>query len=117
MHLYYDLKPTDPLVAEILADPTYHYDLQEIQLPADKRSKLLASVEFLGLPVTRSLQGSCTQYYGTSGLFGLAAWPEFGIVGRDGATVPSAARLRATPSRSCLRLEDPAWVLGHGPTS
>ncbi len=91
---FYDTPPADPLgsCAQIYSGPgqtgspppTVHYDLQEIPLPASKRAKRIESVEFLAEPVYHV----CGNYYdGTSGIFGLAVWPEFKATDAEGDTV------------------------------
>jgi len=97
-HEFYDSAPSDSLFAEILTDPTYHYDLQEWRLPADKRTKRVESLEFIAQPVNRT---ECTPFYGTSELCGVAVWPKFQVENPAGEQVPLIAqnddRWRTTP--------------------
>lgn len=84
-HYFFDVKPTDPLVAEILKGSSYFYDLQEIPLPAEKWSKRLASIEFTAEALFRN--SNCPDFFGTSALCGLAVWPEFKVSNSQGDTL------------------------------
>lgn len=85
-HSSYDIRPTDPLNAEVYSgapasgNQNVHYDLQEIRVPGDKRSQRIVSVEFRAKSIPH-----CTGYAVTSSLNGVAVWPHFEIRNRNGS--------------------------------
>ena len=89
---YYDTPPSDAHTTEIYSGPgetgnlNVHYDLQEIELPASKRNKLVIAVEVQAAPVPHR---ECTNgdHDGTSAVFGLMVWPEFKVSTSNGDTV------------------------------
>lgn len=75
----YTLAPTHSLSGVIYQSGGYAYDVQELELPASKRSKRVASIRVEGVLLDHVCSIQVPHIYASSRLSGLSAWPEFEV--------------------------------------
>lgn len=75
----YTLPPSDPLSGVIYQSAGYAFDVQELELPASKRSKRVASIRVEAAILDHFCSVAVPHIYASSRLSGLSAWPEFEV--------------------------------------
>jgi hypothetical protein len=96
---FYNLRPTHPLSAELLSDPSgdaNYLDAQELRFPPSKRNLRATKIRIASNPLGRPCGGE--PLWSAVYLAGLTAWSDFSVSNRLDLPI------------SALRQDDPAWA-------